>query len=110
MQADYLPEYKLHPLLKQQLGRGSVDSPLYTLAVSFPLFHDCTHVPACESAKLPLHYDPGGAAEEEWPDQLLQAGMPASISRGSQHHVKLTSRANLEVDNPAPCSMTSMQA
>lgn len=100
LQAEYLPEHKVHPLLSQQLDNGEQLPPQYTLAVSFPLLHDCNNKDVC--AALPSFYDPGRAAAAEWPDQLRQSGIAANVTYGSQHHVKVQSDASLQVHS-WPC-------
>ena len=88
LQVDFLPEYKIHPLLQKGSHSASRLPSTVTLAVSFPLLHD--------AGQSNGQYDPGQAAAKEWPAQLLQSGLAASVIRLNRHHIKVQSTHSLQ--------------
>lgn len=88
LQVNFLPEYKIHPLLQGALDNALQPIAPITLAVSFPLLHT--------SGQGKEQYDPGQAAVTDWPAQLLQSGIAASLTRLNQHHVKVQSSHSLQ--------------
>ena len=88
LQVDFLPSYKIHPLLQGALPSERVTPSPSILAVSFPLLQSFNQDQE--------QYDPGSAAAVEWPAQLLQSGISATVTRLNQHHVKIWTSHSLQ--------------